>query len=51
MNVTEHEELLKHLLLSWETLKLLNMLTEVALTFEGSKLTSLYIIAEQRLEP
>ena len=44
MNVTKHEELLKSLLLSWKNLKLLNTLTEVALTFEGSKLTSLHAI-------
>jgi len=42
MNVTEHEELLKSLLLSWKNLKLLNTCTEAALTFEGSEQTSCY---------
>lgn len=44
MNVTKREKLLKSLLLSWKNLKLLNTLTEVALTFEESELTSLHAI-------
>lgn len=44
MNVRKHEKLLKSLLLSWKNLKLLNTLTEVALTFEESELTSLHAI-------
>lgn len=50
MNITEHEELLKSLLLGWKNLKVLNTLKEVAPTFEGSELTSLHTIprAEDR---
>lgn len=43
-NVTEHKELLMSLLLSWKNFKLINMLIGVAMTFEGSELTSLHII-------